>query len=211
MWNQVNTSNGIVRVLDDSVLEAYDESIKSYNSVKAKESLGKFDKSNGQLMGSNLFRLIQLANSGLLPEGTRLARRDDLENAISQNDSFFRGVYVDFGLALRTAGDSYNPNDLLAKNLSEQLEQRNIKLGRGKLIPPDSLYLVEDGNSAYGVVIDLKEEGEKLIRDINDFEWNYTRRQGLSRAILGGSKSWGSLDGDLAYSLSTGRVVVFSG
>lgn len=63
MVNQVETKNGIVRILDDSVLEAYNESIKSYNSERARESLGKFNRCDGELTGSDPLMIIQLANS----------------------------------------------------------------------------------------------------------------------------------------------------
>ena len=208
---QIETkAQGTARILDDSVLKAYNESIKGHNE-KARESLGKFSRSNGELIGSSPLMIIQLVNSGLLPNGARLATRYDLENAISEDDSFLRGNYTDFALALRTAGDSYAPNDLLAKRLATQLEQRDIALGEGKLIPLDVLSLIEDENSAYGLVIDLKENAKSLIRDLNDFKWNYTREEGLACADLGRFRSWDSGSVRLAGSGADGRVVVVSG
>ncbi|MEK6843853.1 MAG: hypothetical protein AABX83_00330 [Nanoarchaeota archaeon] len=191
MANQVKIQSGILRILDDSILEAYNESIQGYNE-KARDSLGKFSKSDGELTGSSPLMLIQLANSGLLPEGTRLAKREDLENAISQDSDFLRGHYTDFGLALKTAGDSYAPNDLLAKRLAEQFKQRNIKLGEGKLIYFDSLYLIEDENSAYGLIPSLKDGAESSILDLDDFRWNYTRDEGLACADLVRDRYWDS-------------------
>jgi hypothetical protein len=57
-------------ILDDSKLQEYQESIQHYND-KAKKTLNKFSSKNGELTGSNPFMLVHLANSGLLPEGTR--------------------------------------------------------------------------------------------------------------------------------------------
>ena len=210
MANQVQTEQGIVRILDDSVLDGYNESIKSYNSERAREYLGKFSRSNGELTGSSPLMIIQLINAGLLPKETRLATREDLEYAVSRNNSFLRENYTDFGLALRSAGDSYQNNDLLAKRLASQLEQRDINIGEGKLIPLDVLSLIDEKDLEYGVVIDLKEEAEKSIRDINDFKWNYARNEGLSRADLYGYRGWDSLDVHLAGSYGGGRVVVVS-
>ena len=209
MVNQVKTQSGIIRILDDSVLEAYNESIKGYNE-KARKSLGRFSKSDGELTGSSPLMLIQLANSRALPKGTRLARREDLEYAKSQDSDFLIENYTDFGLALRTKGDSYQPNDLPAKRLAEQFKQRNIKLGKGKLISLDALSLVDDENSVYGVVAELKEGAENSIRELSDYEWNYTRNEGLACADLLRSRYWLSLVRRLAYSDGIGRVVVVS-
>ena len=211
MANQVNLSQGAVRVLDDSVLEGYNESIKQYNSERARSSLGKFNRNYGELTGSSPLMIIQLVNSGSLSEGTKIATRQDLENAISKDNSFFKGRYTDFALALRTAGDSYNPNDLLAKRLAKQLEQRDIALGEGKLIPLDVLSLIEDENSAYGLVIDLKENAKSSIRDLNDFKWDCERNEGLACAGLNGDGYWYSDGEHLADSDALGRVVIVSG
>lgn len=209
MANQVSIPQGTVRILDDSVLEAYNESIKGYNE-KARESLGKFSTSNGELTGSSPLMTIQLINAGLLPKETRLASRDDLEYAISKDNSFLEENYTDFALALRTAGDSYKPNDLLAKKLADQLKQRDITLSRGKLIPLDALFLTEEENSAYGLVIDLKDEAESSIRELSDFKWDYIRHEGLACAFLSWNRYWGSNDEHLADSDGLGRVVVVS-
>ena len=196
-------------ILDDSVLDAYNDSIKGFNE-KARITLGKFGKADGELTGSNPFMLVHLANSGLLPAGSRLAIRPDLEKAISFDSDFLAGRYADFGLALRTAGDSYTPNDLLTKILAKQLEQRNIKLGNGKLIYLNALTIPQDDDSAYGLVFDLKDNAKELIRDIEDFKWNYTRQEGLVGAYLNGDGGWYSDYGDLADSNCDGRVVPIS-
>ena len=209
MAKQVNLTRGIARILDDSVLEEYNESIKGYNE-RARGSLGKFDRSDGKLIGSNPLMIIHLVNSKLLPEGTKLATREDLGNAISKDGSFLRGKYADFALALRTAGDFYEPNNLLAKRLAEQLKRRDISLDRGKLIPLDALSLTEDENSAYGLVINLKDRAKSSIRDLNDFKWDRTRDKGLACALLYMDRYWDSNFEHLAYSSGLGRVVVVS-
>ncbi|PIN79402.1 hypothetical protein COV16_04395, partial [Candidatus Woesearchaeota archaeon CG10_big_fil_rev_8_21_14_0_10_34_8] len=137
------------RVLDDSILKGYNDSVKSaYNSDKAREVLSKFEKAEGELAGSNSFMLVHLQNSGLVTG--RIAIRQDLEKALRSGLNL-SGNYVDFGLALRTAGDSYSPNDLLAKILAGQLDRRGIKLGKGKFIPVSALRLREDSDSEYGL------------------------------------------------------------
>lgn len=200
---------GVARVLDDSVLSAYNDSIQHYSEI-ARKNLRKFNGANGELAGSSPFMLVQLENSGLLPTETRLATKEDLETAISLDNSFLKRNYVDFGLALRTAGDFYEPNDLLARRLAEQLKQRGIGLGNGKLIPINALRLQEDSNSGYGLFFDLNEQATKeAIQDLDAFKWDY-RRGGLSCASLYWRRDWISGLGFLDASLGFGRVVVVS-
>ena len=56
----------VVGYLDDSILEACNDSIKSYNNQKARETLGKFNSFEKQLTGSSSFMQAYLINSGLL-------------------------------------------------------------------------------------------------------------------------------------------------
>ena len=196
------------RVLDDSKLNEYNDSVKSaYNSDKAREVLSKFGAQNGELTNSNPFMLVALQNSGLL-DGARIATRQDLETASRISPHIFSGNYIDFGLSLRTPRDSYRPNDLLAETLGKELKQRRIKLGNGKLIPISALRLRENSDSEYGLVFDLSEDAEGL-ENLFQFKWDYMREQGLAGAYLdwGG---WGSDSGGLAGSGGDGRVVVVS-
>ena len=196
------------RVLDDSVLARYKESVKSaYNSDKAREVLSKFGAQNGELTNSNSFMLVALQNSGLL-DGARIATRQDLETALKFGLDI-SGNYIDFGLSLRTPRDSYKPNDLLAETLGKELKQRRIKLGNGKLIPISALRLRENSDSEYGLVFDLSEDAEGL-ENLFQFKWDYMREQGLARAGLGGDGGWYSYYEGLAGSGDGGRVVVVS-
>ena len=198
------------RVLDDSVLARYKESVKSaYNSDKAREVLSKFGAQNGELTNSNPFMLVALQNSGLL-DGARIATRQDLETASRISPNIFSGNFIDFGLALRTPRDSYKPNDLLAETLGKELKQRRIKLGKGKLIPISALKLRENSDSEHGLVFDLSEDAEEL-EDLSQFKWDYMREQGLARAYFSRDGRWVAYGaGGLAYSSDDYRVVVVS-
>jgi hypothetical protein len=198
------------RILNDSVLDAYIDSIKPY-SPKARETLGKLEKADGDLTNSNPFILVHLQNSGLLPNNARLATRKDLETAISFDNTFLSGNYVDFGYVLRTEGDSYKPNDLLAKTLARQLKDRNIKLGKGLLIPFSVLSNEDNINSEYGLIFNLNEKATKEnIIDVNEFKWDYTRDTGLVRAYLDRLRYLNSSYEYLADSSDDGRAVVVS-
>lgn len=67
MLNQVDIYQGIVRISEDSVLDIYNESIKRYNK-RVRQYLGKFYKIYCELIDSNPLVIIQLINSGALPE-----------------------------------------------------------------------------------------------------------------------------------------------
>lgn len=201
------------RILDASRLTEYQDSVKSsFSSERAREVLNQFSASGEELTGSNPFMLVHYANSGFLPEGARLIERKDMETAVSLDNSFLSGRYTDLGLALRTAGDSYQDNSLLTKGLDKELRGRGIKLGKGKLIPLSGLELRESANSAYGLVFVLSDNLNKdNILDLNDFKWDYKREDGLARACRSYGGHWGSDNGLLASSDSVGRVVVVSG
>jgi len=197
----------IVMILDDSILESYNESIKNYNSEKARRTLSKFDKSEGELIGSSPFMNVQLIKS--LPQGVRLATRSDLEKTLSFKPDFLIGNYYDFGLALLRDGDSYKPNDLLSKTLTKQLKEREIKLEKGKLIPFSCLQLVENSDSHHGLVFELNDNVTKeSIQNIRDFKWDYARGNGLFRAFLDGYGGWNRINKVLGGSHADGRVVV---
>ncbi len=205
-----NSANESATILDDSVSGAYNDSIKGFNQT-LREYLGKYGQSDGQLTGSSPLMQVHLLNSGILPRDTRIVIRSELETAISRADSFLSGFYTDFGLALKTAGDSYVANDLPAKILAEDLEKRGIKLGDGKLIPFGVLTTEENTNSAYGGVFRLNDIASKNnILDLANFKWNFSRNEGLACAGLGRYRYWDS-SVRLGGSSGLGRVVVVSG
>src|SRR3989344_6588175 len=200
----------VARVLDDSILPAYTESIQGFNE-RARQTLGNFESIDNQLAGSNPFMLVHLLNQGLVP-GERLAERPDLEKAVAYDPKFVAGNWIDFGIALETPGDSYRKNDLLAGILAEQLKQRGISLGSGKLIPFNALRNRQHDESAYGLVLDLNETAEAAhIRDLSEFRWNYTIGEGMVRACLYRYRGWDYGNGVLDSSGSDARVVVVSG
>ena len=199
-----------INVLDNLDLQAYNDSIQQFGP-RAREVLGKLEGSREQPTGSNPFMLVHLLNQGLVP-GERLAERPDLEQAVAYDPQFVAGNWVDFGIALKTPGDSYRKNDLLAGTLAEQLKQRGISLGSGKLIPYNALRNRQHDESAYGLVLDLNETAEAAhIRDLSEFRWDYTIGEGMARAYLYGDRVWYYDDVGLDISGSSARVVVVSG
>ena len=202
-----------ITTLDDSHVQPYLDSINSYNNPKARETLKKVSTQNQLFAGSSPFIQLQLAymneeNPGLFPDKSRPATRQDLELALAQDHHFLDGTYTEFGLALKTTEDTYEPNNYLAKTLAKQLEQRNISLGSGKLIPFSALAKPrEDSKSEYGLVFDLNDSATKdNILDLDSFNWDYSRDQGLARACRD-YRDWDCNYGVLAYSDGGGRVV----
>lgn len=198
----------LAKVLDDSVLPAYLDSVKYFNSERAREVLSQYKTIGGELAGLNPFADVHLQNYGLLPKGERMATWFDL-NQINYTDlTFLRDNLVYFGLELITEEDSYEHNNLLAKTLAAQLKDRGIELGRGKLIPYSALKVVQDPESYYGLVFNLNENASKEnIIDSWEFPFNYKRREGLSIACFE-YEDWTAEMEDLTYFNTDSRIVV---
>ncbi len=223
----------VARMLDSKILQDYKESIGKYNE-KARNVLDIFSDINGILAGSNCFAPIQLRN--LLPKDSRLATMADLGLATEINPGFLQGFYSDTGLVLRTNGDSYSPNDFLAKDLAGQLKKRGITLNNSKVLYFDAFDLRQDENSPCGLAYNLREDAElgKQIIDapeltcdfsfvtmdkrgipIRDNSGNrhfYAKKDGLSGFCLGGYSELYSnyRGGGLVVSGGGNRVVVVS-
>jgi len=202
-----------VSVLDDFVLTAgYLESTKAYSNASLQYNLERLGSSGLQLNCSNPLNSVHLINSGLLPTDARLVTREQLGMATDRAvDLIGRGV-VDVGLALKTDGDSYEPNDWPAKVLAGELARRGIELEDGKLIPLDVLKLREDGNQKYGAVFVLNDRATKdNILDLGDYQWYADKTNGLSVAYLNPAGFFCYNKKDLAESSKSSRIVVVSG
>lgn len=137
----------------------YEESIKKY-SGKARESL------NVPRAGSNLFKVLLLNQ-----EGIRTAILSELEQAID-NGMQLKGFYEDIpSVVLRSNGDSYQPNDYLAKYLAKKTKKRNFK----HPLVLNGLKLEENSNSAYGLVLVPGENFEYFEAPELDYENNRKR------------------------------------
>jgi signal peptidase I len=200
------------RVLDDSLLQAYEDSVKSkYNSEKVRQTLLNFGSSDGELTGSNIPMLIHLQESGLLGD-SRLATRQDLETAVKFNPDFLQGYhYTDFGVALRGDKVGYSPNEVSTISLVAQFKHRGIDLGKGKLIPLSALTQKESSDSYYGLALSLRENvSVDSIEDLSKHKWNETTNDGLAKAGVGNYGRWYSNGCGLGGSNSCGRVVIIS-
>lgn len=223
----------VARTLDSGLIEEYNEEVQlGYNDKNSRENLLIFQDRDGELAGSNCFAPIELRRH--LLEGTRLATMADLGRATEINPKFLEGFYSDTGLILRTAGDSYGPNNELAKDLAEQFEHRGMPLkeGMARVVYFDALGLQEDEDSSYGISYVLGEradeeelvfDSQELMQDSYTFTTTdargvpipdadgtrtcYTRKDGLSGFCLDRFSDVGSYYGVLACSGDSGRVV----
>ena len=210
----------VTKTLDDSHLRAFFESIKSYNSSTARQTLGegnnRVSSANNRFGGSSSFIQPYLLhmdpeNQGVFPNRTRPVTRPDLERAVKDNKQFLIRNIADFGIVIWSAPETHEANKLPYETLVEQFRQRNIPLGNGKLVYFSELEKPrEHGNSAYGLVLDLKDiptdELKDNIRDINEFQWTWEKGNGLARACLG-SWYWSCSNEHLGSSDSYCRVV----
>lgn len=200
----------------------YEESIKKY-SGKARESLSIPRE------GSNLFKVLLLNQ-----EGIRTATLSELEQAID-NGMILKGTYEDApSVVLRSNGNSYQPNDYLAKYLFKEVKKRDKKLETLKhSLILNGLKLKEDNNSSYGLILEPNENFEffeapeldhennhKKFSRLNErgmpiFDENgsrtlYTKQDGLCGLYSGVDLGLYSYVGPLEGSGSLGRVVVVS-
>jgi len=205
------------RFLSEDEQTKYEYVCKRFNLDKARNSL------NVPLQGSNLFKVLLLNQ-----EGIRTATLPELECAL-ENGMDLKGTYEDApSVILRSKGDSYAPNDSLAKDLARKLKLRSFKTP--KIIT--GLRIIEDEDSDYGLSFDIKDaqiieapdfdskNHERKFLKINpdySIEFNdagkrtfYVKNDGLSRLYLGRNSSLDSDCSDLAGSSSYGRVVVVS-
>jgi phage antirepressor YoqD-like protein len=218
--------------LDSQILDVYQEGINSYEG-RAFDVLDIFQDRKGDLAGSNCFAPLKLRE--FLPEGTRLATMADLGRVIEINPDFLKGFYSDTGLALRTAGDSCENNDFLAKDLAKQLKERKITLDSPKVIYFDALDLRKSQDSIYGLAYNLNEraapgvniiDAPELMNDMRFKTMNekgipiidnkgnrnlYIKQDGLSRFCLDKGLHVLSFFGHLSDSDDDGSVIVVSG
>ena len=212
----------VVRFLSDEEQGIYEQEIKKYFG-KAFESL------NVPKEGSNLFKVIKLNELGI-----KTATLSDLELAL-ENGMNLRGFYEDTpSVVLRSNGDSYKPNDYLAKFLSKEVKKRNKKEKLNHSLVLNGLKLKEDSNSAYGLILEPAENFEyfeapeldhenhlKKFSKLNEkgmpiFDKEgertlYTKDKGLVGVYVIGVLLLGSGSVRLAFSGGDGRVVVKTG
>jgi hypothetical protein len=207
----------IARFLSEEEQTRYEQVIQEY-SGKAREVLDIKRK------GSNLFKILFLNQIGI-----RTATLPELESAL-ENGLDLAGTYQDAReVVLRSAGDSYEPNDYLAKDLAGQMALKHFKVPFVVI----GLEIKPDENSFYGLsfkttdktrtieVSDLNHKNhQRKFKKINpdysiEFEDNanrtlYTRDNGISRLYLNWDSDLGSRVGNLAGSDGIGRVVLVS-
>ena len=210
------------RFLTEAEQEAYQDAINQYSS-RAREVLDIPRK------GSNIFKVC-LLNQTVLPEGIRTATLSDLGQIVETDKDYLRGVYVDApAVVLRSAGDYYQPNDFLAKDLAKQIKRKTFP----NPVIVTGLKVEKSKDSAYGLrfrktnqteVVDASElhnlnDGRRFTKtderglpifDENGSRVLYTRNNGLSRLYLSWGSGLHSCGRGLAGSDSGGRVVVVS-
>lgn len=189
---------------------------------------------NNEIVGSNIFD-VALLDEIVRPYGIRAVVPSDGRD--ERVLDMVRGEhYTDFkALVLRSAGDSYERNDALAKKLAEHVDVSRLEkepaLIRGFRIEP----WAEDAKN-YGLQFVPSEDfsihyDERLLGKYDGWKFNevdeiglpehldeergargwYSKNDGLSRLVLGRNLGLNSDYYGLAYSDYVGRVVFVSG
>jgi len=199
----------------------YEEAVKTFaNSEKARNSL------NVPHQGSNLYKVIFLNQIGV-----RTATLPELDLIAETSPNFLRGTYEDApAVVLRSVEDSNRDNGYIAKSLASLVKKRNFP----HAVVVEGLKLKEDSQSAYGLSFE-KGEGfrvieapafdhannqKKFTRINSDYSVDfsdegqrtlYTKQNGVSWLYLVMDLDAYSVNENLAYSGSYGRVVLVSG
>src|SRR3989344_4648335 len=128
------------------------------------------------VQGSNPFYAV-LVNEVLRSERLWTASQADIERTLRAGDVLrIKGnYYVDTALVLRSPEDSYEPNNPLAKDLSEQVKERlgkNMKLP--VMIPLFNLDLKLDPNNQYGLGFNLREDAQLVYAPVLNKQGNFS-------------------------------------
>ena len=147
-----------------------------------------------------------------LPQGRNLITGEQLFRLYKQEDNKnpFRDVYVDFGIAIRPDGKKgYEPNIFVAKQLINDLKERNINTEKG--VVPDFYMLDIDysNDCGYGLILKLNDLTPKEINSVEQIPWDFKSDNPLALACLDRYSDWGSGHEDLEDSNVYTRVVGF--
>ncbi|OIO41133.1 hypothetical protein AUJ10_01865 [Candidatus Pacearchaeota archaeon CG1_02_31_27] len=170
--------------------------------------------SEGEMTGSNDFAPILILRRTSIGKSSHLITIPEL----LQIKSNFRGNYEDSGVVYRNKKETHKPNIPLWEELKKQLTKRFSLKNLDNLEYPVALYFSaldteRNGNSAYGLILNLSDEAEIGNNVIINPELDpaYIRENGVFRLCFCGFLGLGSGYEGLAYSGSVGRVVVVSG
>lgn len=217
----------------EALYNALVEDVKTNYHNHSSFTVSRYDPETKSILGSNI-PLVSRLNELVEPSGLRTAvPADDQYGDISR---LVQGrFYTTFNaLVLRTRGDNYKPNDSLAKDLADKVEQKQGRLNLPVMIVrPVARY---SENSEYGfftnlddqtfIIEDPRLDGEKYptgmkfdnvdelglpIFDKKGERTWYAREGGLSGFDLNSNLLLYSSDERLAYSLAIGRVVLVRG
>lgn len=204
----------VARFLSNEEQAKYKEAVKTFNSETARKNLD---------FSSNLFKIVLLNQIGI-PTAT-------IQELVDARDlGLLKRFYADSSeVVLRSAGDSYQQNDLLAKKLGRKIGKRSTRpyenpfILKGfktkesedydyalTLVPADNFQFIEAPDFHH------KNHNRKFSRinpdysiefDDNGDKTLYTRDNGLSGASISDNGSLFSNWSSLANSNSDGRVV----
>ena len=138
----------------------YEEACSRFKG-KAKESL------NISLNGLNLWKILLLNQ-----EGVRTATLQELDLIADIDPQFLEGFYADApAVALRSASDSYNSNDYVAKQLAKLIKRKSFP----HTVIVEGLGIKSDSRSSYGLSF-VKTERLKVI-EAPDFDRTNNERR----------------------------------
>lgn len=213
-------------VLDVEHRELYEEAITKTAEQFGKDSQAYKIITNGinakNVTGSQFFWNTNL--NLYLPNNQKVVNLSDMEKINDIDENFFKGFYSDTTqIVLRSENASWSKNKYILENLVNQVKDRGHTFSSENPLIISNLELIKDDSSRnkYGLLLKVNDtttmENDKRFTHSNNSQGIqfgektkriYTKKDGLSRAYLGGDGNLYSGVSNLADSDGNGRVVV---
>jgi len=134
----------------------HNEVVKKYGKINDLVT-ANINFSDGIVKGSKPGYVVAV-NEILREEGLRTATQADLEKVLREKSLKLEGSYEDSALVLGSKGES-NSYSYLAEHLASQISKdKDYPI----MIPLTEVNLVEDSNSPYGLVFDLRKDAQVI-------------------------------------------------
>ena len=213
---------------EDLGKEVHEAIVRKYNADHPFVTSNVFYDEDDNLIKGSKPGYVVAVNEFLRDRNLRTANSYDMQKAIEEGTLNFNGFYEDLSLVIYS---EEGETGYLARNLANQIRQRNGKVEFPTLIQLSGLELKTDQNAPQGLSFKLTDKSQTIIApqlshenhhkkfskvDENGlpiFEENghhtfHAGGYGLRMLVSVGNSDLNSLHGDLVYSSDKGRVVI---
>ena len=212
-WNLPRIRISIAEGKDaEELYNTFNQDIKDNYANNPNIEVLNYNSKTNSIKGSNIFAVSRLSE---------ILREYGLRTAIPSDDRYgnisnlVKGrFYTNFNaLILRTAGDSYKPNDKIAKDLAEKIENREGKLKLPLMVVAPLVRYSKDKENPYQLVFDLSDKtqlinDERLDRKKYQTGMKFSEVDDLGLPLFNkeGDRTWYAREDGLAGFTCTGLV-----